>query len=192
MSQNFEYTQEIILDVDPNSAYPVINAKQNDVDSRVLVVQLIKNNEKYSIPRGNVVWLRYCKPDKHTGEIQGEVNSNGTVSITLTKQCLAVAGRVYADLVEFDGVNTTGKVISTASFIINVQASPNSMSNPDTFSSDEFLALKQFVDRGLEIIAAGGSSGSGGNANFWFGTRAEYNAISQKDPNICYCIEEGT
>lgn len=27
---------------------------------------------------------------------------------------------------------------------------------------------------------------------FWFGTREEYNAIPSPNPNICYCIEEGT
>ena len=29
-------------------------------------------------------------------------------------------------------------------------------------------------------------------AQFWFGTREEYNAIPSPNPNICYCIEEGT
>ena len=28
--------------------------------------------------------------------------------------------------------------------------------------------------------------------NFWFGTRAEYNALPSIDPDVCYCIEEGT
>lgn len=27
---------------------------------------------------------------------------------------------------------------------------------------------------------------------FWFGTRAEYNALPSIDPAVCYCIEEGT
>ena len=26
---------------------------------------------------------------------------------------------------------------------------------------------------------------------FWFGTRAEYNALPSIDPAVCYCIEEG-
>lgn len=28
--------------------------------------------------------------------------------------------------------------------------------------------------------------------SFWFGTRAEYNALPEMDPAVCYCIEEGT
>lgn len=27
---------------------------------------------------------------------------------------------------------------------------------------------------------------------FWFGTRAEYNLLPSIDPDVCYCIEEGT
>lgn len=36
------------------------------------------------------------------------------------------------------------------------------------------------------------SSNRLGLIQFWFGTRAEYNALPSIDPNICYCIEEGT
>lgn len=31
-----------------------------------------------------------------------------------------------------------------------------------------------------------------GGQTFWFGTRAEYNALPQIDPETVYCIEEGT
>ena len=31
-----------------------------------------------------------------------------------------------------------------------------------------------------------------GLTSFWFGTRAEYNALTTILPNVCYCIEEGT
>ena len=31
-----------------------------------------------------------------------------------------------------------------------------------------------------------------GGQNFWFGTRSEYNALPQIDPETVYCIEEGT
>lgn len=34
-----------------------------------------------------------------------------------------------------------------------------------------------------------------GTATFtqmWFGTRSEYNALTTIDPDVCYCIEEGT
>ena len=39
--------------------------------------------------------------------------------------------------------------------------------------------------------------GAGASVNprltvLWFGTRAEYNALEEIDPAICYCIEEGT
>lgn len=37
-----------------------------------------------------------------------------------------------------------------------------------------------------------GPQGEPGYSSFWFGTRAEYNALSEIDPDFCYCIEEGT
>ena len=43
-----------------------------------------------------------------------------------------------------------------------------------------------WVDTG---ISAGGISTE---TKFWFGTRAEYNALEYYDPEVCYCIEEGT
>ena len=29
-------------------------------------------------------------------------------------------------------------------------------------------------------------------SRMWFGTRAEYNALPEINPEVCYCIEEGT
>ena len=37
-----------------------------------------------------------------------------------------------------------------------------------------------------------GDKGDRGDMPFWFGTRAEYNALQTLDPDVCYCIEEGT
>jgi len=41
---------------------------------------------------------------------------------------------------------------------------------------------------GQSIDILNGSAGT----TFWFGTRAEYNALPSIDPAVCYCIEEGT
>lgn len=142
------YTQEIILDLNPNSAYPIISAKQNDVDSRILLVHYTKDGAEYKVSRNNSVALRLRKPDMHVVFNDCTINDDGTVSVTLSQQCLAIAGRAYADLVEF---NSSGQMLSTTSFIINIQASPNVMGS-DAVSSDEFLYLKSFIDQGLNII----------------------------------------
>ena len=59
------------------------------------------------------------------------------------------------------------------------------------FSSAEEEMDVRFKENNASIpVEFGGSVISG--AQFWFGTRDEYNAIPSPNPNICYCIEEGT
>lgn len=142
-----EYIQEITLDLNTHSAPLIINAKQNDTDSRILLVHFTKNGEEYRININNSVAFRVRKPDMHLILDDGIVNNDGTVKVILTQQCLAMAGRAYADLVEF---NSSGQMLSTVSFIIDIQAMPDVMGN-EAISSDEFLYLKSFIDRGNQI-----------------------------------------
>ena len=48
-------------------------------------------------------------------------------------------------------------------------------------SDPKDLTTKEYVDN---IAAA--------FIPMWFGTLAEYNELEEIDPNVCYCIEEGT
>lgn len=142
------YTQDLTLDLNSNSAYTVVNAKQGDVDSRILHVYYTKDGEQYKVSTANSVALRLRKPDMKLVFNNGTINSDGTVNVTLTQQCLTTAGRAYADLVEF---SSAGQMLSTVSFIINIMASPNVMGG-EALSSDEFLYLKSFIDRGNQVI----------------------------------------
>ena len=88
------------------------------------------------------------KPDGH-GVInpafvqisQDNINdTEGYVNVQLTEQCLAVAGRGYADLVEYDA---HGSVLSSIPFILNIMSSPNLGDN--ITSNDEFQQLSQLM-----------------------------------------------
>lgn len=79
-----EYIQEITLDLNTHSAPLIVNAKQNDTDTRKLLVHYTKNGEEYKINTNNSVALRVRKPDMHLIFNNGVVNNNGTVSVTLT------------------------------------------------------------------------------------------------------------
>ena len=48
-------------------------------------------------------------------------------------------------------------------------------------TDDEDLVTKKYVDDSVAPLT-----------RMWFGTRAEYNALEEIDPAVCYCIEEGT
>ena len=144
-----EYIQEITLDLNTHSAPLIINAKQNDVDSRILRIQFTKDGEKYSINTQHSVAFRLRKPDSHFILNSGKINSDGTVDITLTKQCLLVAGRGYADVVE----SNSARVLSTTAFILDIQPNAGgSEIEESAVSSDEFNYLTDFIVRGNEII----------------------------------------
>jgi len=49
-----------------------------------------------------------------------------------------------------------------------------------------------FAGKILALSSAASAGSSGPGAEFWFGTLAEYNALSVIDPDVCYFIEEGT
>lgn len=142
------YTQEITLDLNASSAISVVYAKQSDTESRQLLVHFTKDGAEYEVDHNNSVALRIRKPDGHQIMNYASINYDGTVTVTFTQQCLAVPGRAYADLVEF---SSSGQVLSTAAFIINIIASPDVM-GAEAASSDEFNYLLDFINRGNQII----------------------------------------
>lgn len=142
------YNQEITLDLNSNSAYVVVDAKQGDVDSRTLLVHYTSNGEEYKVNTNNSVALRMQKPDKTVVFNDTTINYDGSVLVPFSYQCLTVAGRAYADLIE---LNSDGQTLSTVSFIVNIMAQPD-FSADAALSSDEFLYLKSFLDRGNHVI----------------------------------------
>ncbi len=58
-----EYTQEITLDVNSNTAYTVVGAKQSDSKSRIIVVHITKDGIPYTIETGATAYFRFKKPD---------------------------------------------------------------------------------------------------------------------------------
>ena len=142
------YNQEITLDLNSNSAYVVVDAKQGDVDSRTLLVHYTSNGEEYKVNTNNSVALRMRKPDKTVVFNDTTINYDGSVLVPFSYQCLTVAGRAYADLVE---LNSDGQTLSTVSFIVNIMAQPD-FSADAALSSDEFLYLKSFLDRGNHVV----------------------------------------
>ena len=59
------------------------------------------------------------------------------------------------------------------------------------FGSTEQRMNTSFSNEGDTFNVGFGDSMISG-ALFWFGTRAEYNALPSINPKVCYCIEEGT
>jgi len=101
------------------------------------------------------------KPDGKQIMNYATINNDGTVTVTLTQQCLTVAGRAYADLAEF---NSQGQILSTAPFILNVVASPDVMGS-EAISSNEFSYLASFIEQGANIVGEAQEWANGKNGD---------------------------
>lgn len=143
-----DITQKITLDLDRRSVYTTICAKQGDTKSRKVQITLVSGGAVYKAPPGAQAKFRAQKPDGTMVLNPAVVNSDGTVTVELTRQTIAVPGEVTADVYLTD---STGSVLSSASFVIHVEPAPSGM---QTDSENEYLVLVEMVDR-AEKAAAG-------------------------------------
>lgn len=164
------YTQEITLDINANNAFTTIAAKQGDNGSRYILVHLTKDNIPYEADPQNQAQFRCRKPDGHAVIDLATINEDGTITIELTAQALAVAGRAYADVVEYDTASNT--TLSTASFILIIMAAPDVADK--AISSDEFGYLQQVTNDANTII---------NEAEAWAIGRRGGTPVSEEDPN---------
>lgn len=215
---SLDYTQKVVLDIESNSAYSTISAKSSDQNSRQLDIYIQKNGYDYSLHDGSIIQFRLRKPDGTsviiTEDVDKFMDEQGVYHYLLHRtssepailhlifsgQCLAAAGRGYADIVEFlpssSGNNEDTQIISTVSFILNVMASPNLSG---LISDNEFNTMAEYVAEAQAAAEAAGAAasaanaptiGSNGNWYLWngqeyvdsgyssYGANAEINSIS--------------
>ena len=58
-----QYTQEITLELNSNTAYTTVGAKQGDNNSRIIKIHITENGSDYVIPEGYTSFFRFRKPD---------------------------------------------------------------------------------------------------------------------------------
>lgn len=143
------YQQEITLELNSNTAYTTVGAKQGDAYTREIIVHITADGTPWTIPDGVVASYRVRKPDG-TAVWNDAVIKNNTVVITLSEETLAVAGRAYADITLYTN-NGKAQILSTVSFIIIIMSSPNI--SKTVASSNEFGYIQQVVDDANTIIS---------------------------------------
>ena len=136
-----DYIQDITLDLNSNTAYTTVGAKQGDVDTRKINVHITKDGVKYTIPNNTTAQFRLRKPDGKAVVNSATITATDTVQITLTAQALAAPGRGYADVILRDANNT---ILSTVSFILIIMSAPDVAGQ--IASSNEFLYLQNVID----------------------------------------------
>lgn len=146
------------IDIDfYNQKYILINAKQNDKNSRFLEVTCYNRGELFPLnPNNHSAFVRYRKADEYGVLNKCEMNYDGTIVVELTEQMLAVAGMCYTDLiiidngfaeVDYDTGEITGikdsAILSTMTFCVDVVET--AIENSQFESTPEFDKLNKLL-----------------------------------------------
>lgn len=115
-------TRTFDLNLSPGGALLQIPVSQNDDASRTLVFNIYSHDGVVSLPSGTAAQIRGRRPDG-VGFTQAATISGTTVTVTVTDQMAAVAGKVLCEITLYKGTESSAnyKQISTANFIINVE-----------------------------------------------------------------------
>lgn len=165
------YQQNILLDINSNQAYTVINAKQGDQNTRQLNITFTEDGVTRALSSGTELVFRLRKPDGTAvilteGTDTNNISRSGNIAqVTLSGQCLAAAGRGYADILEQVGSGDSRQIISAASFILNIMSAPNVLTNLK--SDNQYAKLFDAVDAAIASAsyAAASASSAGISAN---------------------------
>lgn len=139
-------TQYVTLDLNTRSVFSYIRGKQGDSGSRFVCVTLTENGAAYQLPDGVEANFRCLKPDGNSVYNPAVINDDGTITVELTEQVLAVPGVVSADVCLCD---TQGDILSTVSFEIRVDPAPVGTM---VASENELLTLLDIIARSEGIV----------------------------------------
>lgn len=136
--------------------YILINAKQNDKNSRFLSVTCYNHGEPFALSSTHSAYIRYKKADEYS-VLDSCTIDKGKVIVELTEQMLAASGMCYADLIIVEGGSATvnadtgvitgingSSILSTMTFCIDV--SETAVDNSDIESNYDFDGLNETLD----------------------------------------------
>lgn len=129
--------KRIYLDITEKTPLGYIYAKQGDINSRTLEIQLLNSGVVYEIPEGAAAKFRLRKPDKTQVMNDAEINDN-VITAELTEQCLAVEGVAVAEVGLY---GADGSLLTSETFMIKIVSS--AVNDGEIKSSDEFGTLAE-------------------------------------------------
>ncbi|MDO4991237.1 MAG: BppU family phage baseplate upper protein, partial [Eubacteriales bacterium] len=156
-------TSRFEIDVTPGGIPPVVNASQYDAGSRTIEFTLVSGTGDFVPPSGVKAEVRGTKPDGNGFSYEARILGR-VVTVVITEQMTAVAGKVRCELALYTGTPATNETpasddymqLCTANFILMVE---RAALDKDTLSSaSEIRQLVSVIDRSNEIIAAANRS----------------------------------
>ena len=109
---------EVALDFqNPTGLVRVVHAKQGDHGTRTIQFTFYNNGQPYTVPSGLTVSYCGTKKDGYGFDIKMILASGNVWNATLTKQVLAVAGRIPVEVKITDGTN----ILKSMSFMLDIR-----------------------------------------------------------------------
>ena len=150
-------TSRFEIDVTPGGIPPVVNASQYDAGSRTIEFTLVSGTGDFVPPSGVKAEVRGTKPDGNGFSYEARILGR-VVTVVITEQMTAAAGKVRCELALYTGTPATNETpasddymqLCTANFILMVE---RAALDKDTVSSEsEVRQLVNIIDRSNEII----------------------------------------
>lgn len=113
-----EITRKITVDLARRGNVRLIFARQNDFNSRRIVIYLTDGGVPFKVEKTNVAIFNFARPDGESGAFAGQIEDDGSVSIVLGGWPLSVVGEVKCSLSIF---SDDEKKITSADFYLDVE-----------------------------------------------------------------------
>ena len=113
-----EITRKITVDLARRGNVRLIFARQNDFNSRKIVINLTNAGVPFWVEKANVVLVNFVRPNGESAAFYGDVNDDGSVSIILGTWQLAVVGEVKCSVSIFSGED---QKLTSADFYLDVE-----------------------------------------------------------------------
>lgn len=136
--------RDVSADVIKRGATRSLSAKQNDLNSRFLHVQIQEDGQDITVDPSLTVILNVKRSDKATNMFYGTVNDDGTVQVPLTPWMLELAGTLECDI-SIVSEDPTAAKLTTMQFNIYVEAS--AVSDENIVDTEEYSILVDLLER---------------------------------------------
>ena len=131
---------EVALDFqNPTGLVRVVHAKQGDHGTRTIQFTFYNNGQPYTVPSGLTVSYCGTKKDGYGFDIKMILASGNVWNATLTKQVLAVAGRIPVEVKITDGTN----ILKSMSFMLDIR--PAALTDKTFQSSDDYQTFEEYL-----------------------------------------------
>lgn len=146
-----EIRQEIIIELDGNSPFEYVVAKEGDKDARIIAIQLLQNKQPYVIPQGCTARIKYYKPDGYQVLNDCTIEDN-KILVTYTAQMLAASGTAKGEVLILQGTQELKSATYYTKIVPEVYKTEGDVESDKEFMSlaEELIKVDQACDMAEE------------------------------------------